>query len=110
MEKEKARKSWRTNCEHLAEQDAIITAQEGEMAALKHGIVELEAEVAKERDRSKAPSPRTRSPRPSGHHCSSEAVESTLPAACVEDSLPHPHPVPPGTGMSPKCNPCSHKR
>ena len=28
-------------------------------------------------------------------------MESTLPAARVEDPLPHPHPVPPGTGMSP---------
>ena len=42
VEKEKARKSWRTNCEHPAEQDAVITAQEEEMAALKRRIVELE--------------------------------------------------------------------
>ena len=27
-EKAKARQSWKTNCEHLAEQDAIITAKD----------------------------------------------------------------------------------
>ena len=40
-EKQKARKSWKTNCKHLAEQDVIITAQEEEITALKKQLVEL---------------------------------------------------------------------
>ena len=48
-EKEKARKSWKTNCEHLAEQDAIITAQEEEIATLKEQVKELRARATPRR-------------------------------------------------------------
>ena len=41
-EKERARMSWKSNCEHLAEQNAIITVQKEELAMLKHQIVELQ--------------------------------------------------------------------
>ena len=41
-EKERARKSWRTNCEHLTEQDAIITAHEEELTALRKQVRELQ--------------------------------------------------------------------
>ena len=37
-EKERARKSWRTNCKHLAERDAIITAHDEELTALRKQI------------------------------------------------------------------------
>lgn len=40
MEKERVR-SWQTNCEHLAEEDATITAQEEELAVLRKQISEL---------------------------------------------------------------------
>ena len=81
-EKEKARKSWKTNCEHLAEQDAIITAQEEELATLKHQIVELEAKVSRERDRSETPSLGAGSPRSADRHYPlEEADDDTLPAS-----------------------------
>ena len=34
-EKEKARKSWKTNCEHLADQDAIIMAMRRRSPSLR---------------------------------------------------------------------------
>ena len=34
-EKKKARQSWKTNCDHLAEQDTLITAKEEEIENLK---------------------------------------------------------------------------
>ena len=40
-EKERARKRWKTNCEHLAEQDAIIAAHEEEIATLQEQVGEL---------------------------------------------------------------------
>ena len=40
-EKERARKRWKTNCEHLAEQDAIIAAHEEEIATLQEQVREL---------------------------------------------------------------------
>ena len=46
-EKVKARKSWKTNCEHLAEQDAIITAQEEEIVALKSEIEEIQSKATR---------------------------------------------------------------
>ena len=95
-EKEKARESWRTNCEHLAKQDALITAQDEEVAVLKRRIVELEAEGV--RGRSEAPSPGARPPRLSGRPSSEVVVESTLPATGIE--VPHPHPLPLRTGSS----------
>jgi hypothetical protein len=49
MEKERARRSWRINCEHLAEQDAIITAHEEEFTALRKQIRELQTRVSRER-------------------------------------------------------------
>ena len=39
-EKKKARQSWKTNCEHLAEQDALITAKEEEIENLKQRLTE----------------------------------------------------------------------
>ena len=46
MEKERARNSWRVNCEHLAERDSIITAYEEETAALKRQLSNLQARDA----------------------------------------------------------------
>lgn len=46
MEKERARNSWRVNCEHLAERDSIITAHEEEIAALKRQLSDLQAQDA----------------------------------------------------------------
>ena len=42
-EKEKARTSWRTSCEHLEQQDIVITAQDRKIASLRGRIAELEA-------------------------------------------------------------------
>ena len=42
-EKEKARTSWRTSCEHLEQQDIVITAQDRKIAYLRERITELEA-------------------------------------------------------------------
>ena len=44
-EKKKGRMSWKTNCEHLAEQNTIFTVQKEELAMLKCQIVELEAKI-----------------------------------------------------------------
>ena len=40
-EKAKLRRSWKTNCEHLAEQDAMITAQDEEIRELKRKLAQL---------------------------------------------------------------------
>ena len=48
VEKERARRSWWANCEHLAEQDAVITAHEEELAALREQIGELRAWASRE--------------------------------------------------------------
>ena len=64
-EKEKARNSWKTSCEHLAKQDVIITAQEEELASLKQRITELEAQVAREREVRATPPHAGESSRPS---------------------------------------------
>ena len=45
-EKERARKSWRTNCKHVAEQDAIITAHETELTAVRKQVRELQARTS----------------------------------------------------------------
>ena len=67
-EKAKARASWRTNCEHLAEQDATITTLEEEVRSLKQ---QVEALQMRERSRSEAPvsslSPPDRSGREGTH-------------------------------------------
>ena len=55
VEKEKARRSWKTNCEHLAEQDAIITAHEEEVVVLKRRVAELQTRATRERERSEPP-------------------------------------------------------
>ena len=62
-DKERARKSWRTNCKHVAEQDAIITAHEKELTALRKQVRELQARTSRERvsatrdDRTSPPEP-----------------------------------------------------
>ena len=43
MEKEKTRRTWRASCDHLAQQDTVITAQEEKVAFLKRRVTELEA-------------------------------------------------------------------
>ena len=69
-DKERARKSWRTNCKHVAEQDAIITAHEKELTALRKQVRELQARTSRERvsatrdDRTSPPEPTSRESRP----------------------------------------------
>jgi hypothetical protein len=46
---ERARGSWRTNNEHLAEQDAIITAHEEELTTLRKQMRELQGRASRER-------------------------------------------------------------
>ncbi len=55
-EKEKARRSWKINCEHLAEQDAVITDREEEIARLKRQVEELQGRLSRRRDGRPAPS------------------------------------------------------
>ena len=43
MEKEKTRHTWRASCDHLAQQDTVITAQDEKVAFLKRRVTELEA-------------------------------------------------------------------
>ena len=47
-EKEKSQQKWRTNCEHLAEQDAIMATQEAERGALWEQVRELQVGGYKE--------------------------------------------------------------
>ena len=49
-EKAKARQSWKMNCEHLAEQDAIITAKDEEIESLKHQLMELSRGIRREEE------------------------------------------------------------
>ena len=88
--------------DYLREQDTIITAQE-ELALLNRQIVELEAKVSRERDKSKTPSLEAGSPRFADcHYLSKEADDDTLLASHdVGDLLPHSHPASIGAGMPP---------
>ena len=43
MEKEKTRRTWRASCDHLAQQDTVIMAQDEKVAFLKRWVTELEA-------------------------------------------------------------------
>ena len=83
-EKEKARKSWKTNCEHLAEQDVIITAQEEEVAALKKQLVELQARASEGRDDLEPYPSAAGLPQPEEHHSISGAAERDLSRVPVE--------------------------
>ena len=49
-EKAKAGQSWKTNCEHLAEQDAIITVKDEEIESLKHQLMELSQGIRREEE------------------------------------------------------------
>ena len=101
-EKEKARRSWKINCEHLAEQDTLITTREEEIAALKRRIAELEAGASREREGSKTLSSGVVLAGHPNSHYSSEIVESARPVSRgVEESLLHPHSVPPRTHVPP---------
>lgn len=71
---EKARKSWKTNCEHLAEQDIVITAQEEEITALKRQVAELQTRVSRRQDDTEAPLPATGISRPEERHSTSAAA------------------------------------
>ena len=53
-EKERVKSSWRTSCEHLAQQDTVITAQDEKIASLRRRIIELESLLSSSRDAARA--------------------------------------------------------
>ena len=119
-EKEKARKSWKTNnCEHLAEQDTIIMAHEEEITKLKEQIVSSQTGVLERRDGSEPPPlgagssqwevrHPTREPPASGH---SDAVVPSpghvLPEVGITPATLADDPMRPGAGPT-DSTPSSH--
>ena len=78
-EKAKLRQSWKTSCEHLTEQDAIIAAKDEEIAELKHRLSELTGGGRERRDvttHGPAVTPRTETP-----HVTEEGATRAVPTA-----------------------------
>ena len=83
-EKERARRNWKINCKHLAEQDAIITAREEEIVSLKRQITTLQTRVKDSHGTSPLV---THRPRPD--------VRLSFHEPVAEDISPHPSDTPP---------------
>ena len=98
-EKERARKSWGTNCEHLAEQDAIITAHDEELTALRKQIRELQARASREKvsatreDRTSRPSVRLSSIEPASRENRPQSADRSPRDTCGEYSVPTHDPM-----------------
>ena len=84
VEKEKSRRSWKTNCEHLAEQDGIIASQEEVITTLKNQVAEMQSKISRDRGERGLPPPvagshraseRTRDPPPLSHPIPLETAE-----------------------------------
>ena len=90
-EKAKLRQSWKTSCEHLTEQDAIIAAKDEEIAELKHRLSELTGGGRERRDvttHGPAVTPRTETP-----HVTEEGATRAVPTA-VPLRPPGDHSIP----------------
>ena len=101
VEKEKARRSWKTNCEHLAEEDAIITAREEEIVILKRRVAVLQTRVTSERERSEPPAMVSSHP-PAEHRPPPGSREDGPPARHDSGGLPlHSPAILEDPGMTP---------
>ena len=90
-EKAKLRQSWKTSCEHLAEQDAIIAAKDEEIAELRHTLSELTGGGRERRDvttHGPAVTPRAETP-----HAIEEGATCAAPTA-VPLRPPGDHSIP----------------
>ena len=95
----KGEEELRTNCEHLAEQDAIITAHDKELTALRKQIRGLQARASRERvsatreDRTSRPSVRFSSTEPESRENRPESADRSPRDTREEYSVPTRDPM-----------------
>ena len=97
-EKGRARNTWRTSCEHLAQQDVVITAQDEKVASLRQRIAELETLLSTCQDTDRTPPSRVVPARPSA----SSRATGSFTTRVTADSNPPPEGVslPPSTASA----------
>ena len=96
-EKEKAKSSWRKNCEYLTQQDTVISVQDEKIATLRQRITELESLLSSHRDVRASPS-RVAPAWPSCRPGNTEPVTTRV----TPSAYPHPERVsPPSSTVAP---------
>ena len=104
-EKERAQASWRANCEHLAQQDTVITAQDDKIASLRRRISVLENSLSSHQDNSPAPPSRAAPSRPRVL----PATKDSVPVSVMPSSHPPQEQtsLPPSAVTAPPVTPSS---